>query len=51
MCISSPYRAANTPRYGYKNVSQSVLHSEVVAVSSQIRTKNTNTLCGQNVGG
>ena len=26
-----------------------MLHSEIIAVYSQIHTKNINTLCGQNV--
>ena len=26
-----------------------MLHSEIIAVCSQIHTKHTNTLCGQNV--
>ena len=27
-----------------------MLYSEIIAVCSQIHTKHTNTLCGQNVG-
>ena len=29
--------------------SQLMLHKEIIAVCSQIHTKNINTLCGQNV--
>jgi hypothetical protein len=45
ICFSqslSPYRTVNTIALGYKNRS-------VNAVFSQIHTKHTSTLCGQNV--
>jgi hypothetical protein len=31
------------------DTSQLMLHSEIIAVCSQIHTKHINTLCGQNV--
>jgi len=45
---SSPYRAVNTPRIGYKT-NQLMLYREIIAVCSEIRTKHINTLCGQSV--
>jgi len=45
---SSPYRAVNTLRLGYKN-HQLKLYREIIAVYSQIHTKHINTLCEQNV--
>jgi len=44
----SAYRAVNTLRLGYKNQSVNAI-KEIIAVCSQIHTKHTNTLCGQNV--
>ena len=37
--------------YSYRavNTSHLMLYSEIIAVCSQIHTKHTNTLCGQNV--
>jgi hypothetical protein len=32
----------------YMKTSQLMLYSEIIAVCSQIHTKHTNTLCGQN---
>jgi len=45
---SSPYRAVNTLRLGYKNQSV-MLYREIIAVCSEIRTEQINILCGQNV--
>jgi len=44
----SPYRAVNTPVSVIKT-SQLMLYREIIAVCSQIHTKNTNSLCGQNI--
>ena len=41
MTRSSPYRAVNTLRLGYKK--QLMLYREIIAVCSQIHTKHTNT--------
>ena len=46
--VSSPYRAVNSLRLGYKNESVNVVW-EIIAVCSEIHTKHINTLCGQNV--
>jgi hypothetical protein len=43
----SPYRAVNTP--SVIKTSHLILFREIIAVCSQIHTKHTNTLCGQNV--
>jgi hypothetical protein len=43
----SPYRAVNI--VSVIKTSQLMLYGEIVAVCSEIHTKNTNTLCGQNV--
>jgi hypothetical protein len=39
------YRAINTFRLGYKN-SKLKTDGEIVAVSSEIKIKHTNTMCG-----
>jgi len=49
MLVFRPYRAVNTLPLGYKNQSVIMLYREIIAVCSQIHTKHTNTLCGQNV--
>jgi len=46
--MSSPYRAVNTLRLGYKT-SQLMLYREIIDVCSEIHTKHINTPCGQNV--
>ena len=46
--MSSPYRAVNTLRLGYKT-SQLMLYREIIDVCSEIHIKHINTLCGQNV--
>jgi hypothetical protein len=43
----SPYRAVNTLLVIQTN--HSMLYSEIIAVCSEIHTKNINTRCGQNV--
>jgi hypothetical protein len=45
---SSPYRAVNTLRLGYKT-SQLMMCREIMAVCSEIHTKHINTVWGQNV--
>jgi len=44
----SPYRVVNTLRLCYKT-SQLMLYREIIAVCSQIHTKQINKVCGQNV--
>ena len=46
--IYSSVSAVNTRPLGLKT-NQLMLYREIIAVCSQIQTKHTNTLCGQNV--
>ena len=43
------YYNARGKRHRKRKTSQLMLYSEIIAVCSQIHTKHTNTLCGQNV--
>jgi hypothetical protein len=45
--ICSSYRAVNIFCLGYEN--ESMLHWEITAVCSEVRTKHINANCGQNV--
>ena len=44
----SPYRAVNTLHLCHKT-SQLMVHWKIIAVCSEIHTKHTKVLCGQNV--
>ena len=54
--LNWPYiKTQSVPRsehhLGYKKkTSQLIMYREIVTVCSEIHTKHTNTLCGQNVG-
>jgi hypothetical protein len=45
----SSYRVVNTHSVSVIQTSQLMLYSELIAVCSEIHTKQINTLCGQNV--
>jgi hypothetical protein len=42
------YMQENTLRLGYK-ICQLMMYKEIITICSQIHTRHTNTLCGQDV--
>ena len=48
-CILSPILISINRVLLYPLTNQLMLYREIIAVCSQIHTKHTNTLCGQNV--